>query len=583
MIEFSSFVWHKNRNLTIKFFLVTVVASFFEGTGLAMMIPLLNLIGLGGGDTSNASKVVTNIFGSLGLEVTLVSVLVSIVALVSFHAFFIRLQQIVAIQLEQKLVWKLRNEIFSKILGADWNLISAHPHGQLTGTLIKETERVGQALAFFTTAFGFFFILLIYLGWAALINWKLSLAAALGGGVLLICFRKKVWQGRKNGNEITNTGLNLNQFIQESLYAIKVIKASSIENRILEHFGTLSKKLYEIWMKAAKDAADLRALTEPVAVMILCSGIYFSVTFFGTGGATLLVLLFIFFKSLPRLTELQRAWNNFLFTLPAFTQVQRVAKTMNFDRIEVAPTPISFGKTISFANVSFRYGEANWVLKNVDLTIKAGEMIGVIGPSGAGKSTLVDILLGIQIPTIGKLLVDDVELTSKHHSFWRKKIAYVTQETVLIHDSIENNLKWFTPNATTGEIKAAAQRAQALEFIENTSDGFGTVIGDRGVKLSGGQRQRIAIARALLQNPQILILDEATSALDSVTEGLIQSEIESQKGRLTVIVIAHRVGTLAHCDRILEVSETSIKERQFSDLALGLSDSNQSVVGVHPS
>jgi ABC-type multidrug transport system fused ATPase/permease subunit len=188
-------------------------------------------------------------------------------------------------------------------------------------------------------------------------------------------------------------------------------------------------------------------------------------------------------------------------------------------------------------------------------------MTALVGASGAGKTTLADLIPRFYDPTQGKVLIDGVDLRQFEINSLRRKLAVVSQDTFIFNTSIRNNIAYGTERASEAAIQEAARQANALEFIQETPEGFDTQLGDRGVRLSGGQRQRIAIARALLRNPEILILDEATSALDSVSEGLIQESLEKLSVGRTVIAIAHRLSTIAKADKVVVLEQGRIVEQ----------------------
>lgn len=217
--------------------------------------------------------------------------------------------------------------------------------------------------------------------------------------------------------------------------------------------------------------------------------------------------------------------------------------------------------TIQFEEVSYRYNDANGdVLKRINLSIAAGQKVGLIGHSGAGKTTITHLLLRFTDVTNGSILIDGHDLRSVTQESLRQNIAYVQQEPMLFHRSLKENIAYGKPDATDTEIRAAAKKANALDFIDALPDGLDTLVGERGVKLSGGQRQRIAIARAILKDAPILILDEATSALDSESEKLIQDALKKLMQGRTSIVIAHRLSTIATLDRIIVLDGGKIVE-----------------------
>lgn len=206
--------------------------------------------------------------------------------------------------------------------------------------------------------------------------------------------------------------------------------------------------------------------------------------------------------------------------------------------------------SIRFENVSFAYPDAQHVLHDIDLEIESGEMLALVGPSGAGKSTMFNLIPRFYDPTSGCISMDGVDIRSIMLESLRSQIGIVPQETQLFSGTIRENLRYGKLDATDPDLEAAAQAANAEEFIANLSNGLDTVVGERGVKLSGGQRQRIAIARAILKNPRILLLDEATSSLDSESERLVQEALDRLMQGRTSIVIAHRLSTVQHANRI---------------------------------
>ena len=227
---------------------------------------------------------------------------------------------------------------------------------------------------------------------------------------------------------------------------------------------------------------------------------------------------------------------------------------------------------IRFEQVSFNYGKSltdsdkTPVLEQLNLTIKAGEKVGLVGRSGAGKSTLVNLLLRFYDIADGKILIDGQDISQVSQESLRQHIAMVTQDTSLLHRSVRDNIVYGKPSATDAELQQAAQQAEALDFIADLTDpkgnsGFDAQVGERGVKLSGGQRQRIAIARVLLKNAPILILDEATSALDSEVEAAIQASLNTLMAGKTVIAIAHRLSTIAQMDRLIVLDQGRIVEQ----------------------
>lgn len=276
------------------------------------------------------------------------------------------------------------------------------------------------------------------------------------------------------------------------------------------------------------------------------------------------------FRILPALGRISSGLNTMIFYLPAVQEVydnfKEVEQYQNGEQdalVEELQKKIEFKKEIVIQGVDWKYpNTTDYVLKNVDLKIEKGESIALIGTSGAGKTTLADILLGLLIPEVGDVLVDGISLHQSREK-WGKLIGFVSQAFYINDDTIRNNIAFGIEEEQIDDDRVwrALERAQLKEFVEGLDKQLDTTVGERGVRFSGGQRQRLAIARALYESPEILVLDEATAALDNDTETAVMEAVEHLKGKITLIIIAHRLSTIRNCDKVYEVRNGEILER----------------------
>lgn len=243
-------------------------------------------------------------------------------------------------------------------------------------------------------------------------------------------------------------------------------------------------------------------------------------------------------------------------SLERVEEIFHTPEHVGMDSVQPFQKPI---ESIEFKNVSFRYQE-DWVLKNVSFSIAKGETVALVGASGSGKSTLADLLLRFMDTQEGEIMINGEDLKSLQLQDWRSKLSVVTQAPILFNDSIRQNVTMWNQHYTLEEIEAALSKANALEFSRQTSQGLDSIIGENGGNLSGGQKQRLTIARALINNPEILILDEATSALDSESESLVQEAIKKALENRTALIIAHRLSTIQNADKILVLEKGKIVE-----------------------
>lgn len=283
-------------------------------------------------------------------------------------------------------------------------------------------------------------------------------------------------------------------------------------------------------------------------------------------------------RLLPCLQQIYSSWASIRSYAAGVAQVLSLLdQPMPPKDLLLVPPPLSLVHSVQLQRLCFRYGvETHLVLISIDLEIRRGERIGLIGNTGSGKSTLVDLFMGLLAPTEGKILIDGADLYDLSHpellAAWRAAIAHVPQTIFLVDSSISENIAFGVPKEkiNLARVRQAAEQAQIAEFIESSPEGYNTLVGERGICLSGGQRQRIGIARALYKRAQVLVLDEATSALDDATERAVMQAVEGLSRDLTIVTIAHRLSTLARCDRVIRLQQGTIAADGPPQFVLGL-------------
>jgi ATP-binding cassette subfamily C protein len=341
-------------------------------------------------------------------------------------------------------------------------------------------------------------------------------------------------------------------------------------------FEGATRDLAGVQLRAARHYARSQSLSTIGLVTLMAALVFAAITWLRLAPASLLLLVFLFVRVMPRVTGVQLGGHLIRQLLPAFDSVQRLEQRLSAhaDPASRAEARLAFAREIHIENVSSRYeAAARFVLDGVDLRISAGTTTAIVGPSGAGKSTVADVLLGLIRPDTGRVVVDGVTLDAEHMSAWRAQVAYVTQDAVLFHDTVRANLLWARPGSTDQDIARALELAAADDFVGRLPQGIDTVIGDRGVTLSGGERQRLALARALLRQPALLVLDEPTSAIDAENERQIWDAIERLRGTMTVLVISHQMSNVRRADTIYVMEAGKVVERGTWDALVERSNS----------
>jgi len=300
--------------------------------------------------------------------------------------------------------------------------------------------------------------------------------------------------------------------------------------------------------------------------LILVIGIYITLVKLELPIATVMVLGFLIFRILKRTGRVQRNYQKMAVSESAYWAIQdtieQARQAVEHAGGELTPT---FEKGIELRDVSFSYDDKQ-VLNELSLTIPAGSFTAIIGPSGSGKTTILDLIIGLMQPASGSVLVDEVPLQNFDIHRWRRTIGYVPQETMLLHDSVFNNVSLGDSEVTEADVVSALQAAEAWAFTEKLPEGVHSNVGERGGRLSGGQRQRIMIARALVHRPRLLILDEATTALDPQSEAAICRTLQKLRGNQTILAISHQPAMLEAADRAYRLQDGhALLEKDVAD------------------
>lgn len=398
-----------------------------------------------------------------------------------------------------------------------------------------------------------------------LLSWQLSLISLATMPILLVVLGYFGNQVQKKTQRRQETQSDLSQRLIGILSGIKVVKAFRGEATELEAFARETQTYFRRHMKVVFNRAMAKTTSEAVnqimGAVILALGTYFALhgmfgITFGTLVAFALMLVQIY-KPIKSLTI------SYTTIMESNAGAQRLFEV--FDLEEEPPDRpnakemAGLSHSIRFRDVHFDYGQGP-ILAGVDFEVKPGEVIAIVGRTGAGKSTLMDLLLRFHDPTRGRIEIDGVDLRDLSRRSFLDHVAVVTQEPFLFDTSVLDNIRYGRPEASFEEVRAAAAAASADEFIEELPQGYDTPVGEFGLRLSGGQRQRITIARAILADPAILVFDEATSSLDAKTERAVQLAIESLRGQRTIFLVAHRLTTIRHADRIVVLDGGRVAE-----------------------
>jgi subfamily B ATP-binding cassette protein MsbA len=491
-------------------------------------------------------------------------VFLTLVAFLSilFKSITIYLSELSATAFSQRAIRALRVDLFKKFISLPLRFYHKRKAGELisrsTADLTVMQTHISSILIGLVqnplTAFAFLIFLFF-------MNYRLTLLVFVVVPLIVGLIRLFGRKVKKHSTRVQDALSQVTSAYQENLLLLKVVQGFCADEKEERKFRLLADKLYKKVMHWSRWFLGLGPMMDSTVFLVLPAVLIAGKIYFEHSLGEILSMLYAFSRVYSPIKSLARV-NNELRTLQGATErVFSIMKTVpdiqNRTGAVVLP---KHQKSIEFKNVNFSYETGTPVLRDISLKMEAGKMIAFVGSTGAGKSTLLDLMPRFYDVTDGSIAIDGVDIREVTLESLRRQIAIVSQEVLLFHDTIANNVNFAGPKKSREEIIEAAKAAHAHDFIMALPNGYESMVGDRGTLLSGGQRQRIAIARAILAEPSILILDEAASALDAESEGLVQEAIEKLRGGRTILVVAHRLSTIRKADRIFVLEEGKVLE-----------------------
>jgi subfamily B ATP-binding cassette protein MsbA len=498
-------------------------------------------------------------------------VILSIIAFISMLCKSITgyLSQLAATAFSQRAIRSMRIDLFNKFISLNQGFYDKHKAGILisrsTADLSVMQSRISNIIIGLVQHPLSAFIFLIYLLYK---NYQLTLIVFIAVPLIVGCIRLFGRKAKKHSVRVQDAIAEVTSTYQEILLCLKVIQGFCIGQSQSEKFRGLADKLYKKTMHWSRWNLGLGPMMDTTVFLIFPAIVLMGMLVFHHTLGELAGMFFAFSRIYAPVRNLAQI-NNELRTLQGATE--RVFRILNTDSdIKEKPDAVVLPKhrnSVEFRRVTFSYDPSIPILKDISFKIKAGEIIAFVGSTGAGKSTLLDLIPRFYDVTDGSILIDGTDIRDVTLDSLRRQIGIVSQEVLLFHDTIANNISFNLPDIPTESIVEAAKKAYAHDFIMAQPDQYNTLVGDRGTLLSGGQKQRIAIARAILADSTILLLDEIASALDAQSERFIQDAIDNLRGGHTIFVVAHRLSTIRTADRIFVLEDGRIVESgSFSGL-----------------
>ena len=531
-----------------------LAAGIAEGLSLTALLPLLS-VAVGDASSSETGRTVVQAMQRIGIEPTISTMLLIIVIGMITKSLILLLANRQVGYTVAHVASKLRQELIEALLASRWQYYLRQPAGSLANSVATEAYRAAQGFEHAANVMALSIQVLVYSTVALFISWEVTLASLVLGAAMLLVLQNLVRAAGKAGDKQTHLLRHLLSYLADVLASVKSLKAMARDNVADAILRDETKQLEKATRREVMSREALLAMQEPLLATLIAGGLYLALVVWQLSLASVMVMVFLLTRVQSLLNKAQRRYQHLVVQESAYWALRAAIKDAQ-DAAErtVGTQRPTLQQGISLRHISFNYDKKS-IFQDMSIEIPVNSFTSITGPSGAGKSTLLDLLCGLAEPQSGEILIDGISLHEIDLHHWRRMIGYVSQDTILLHDTILSNILIGAPDLTQADAEQALQQAGAWDFVCSLPAGLLTVVGERGGLLSGGQRQRIAIARALAHRPLFLLLDEPTSALDPDSEKIICETLQRLAQSLTIIAVSHQPAVINAADRIFTLSK----------------------------
>ncbi len=555
-LKYFLFFYRQLRYRSFVALIFSMLVGVTDGFGLAMILPLLQMVS---GDANVESsgmgnlKFIVDFMEHIGLKLTLETVLITMVSFFTAKGVMRFFEIYYLENLRYFFIMKMRSQNINALKDLSYKHFVLSDSGRIQSTLSGEINRVVVAFNNYFSALQQALMVIVYLGLAFLANSQLAIMVGFGGFLTNLIYRMIYKRSKEHSVVITKANHHFQGLLIQMVAFFKYLKASAGIHAYAEKLREKAMQIEIANRKLGLLRAVMESTREPFIMLIVVSIIIVQVGVYEQTLGPIILSLLLLYRALTVLLLLQVQWNGFLAASGAVDNMSSFMKELAASEetyaLQKCPGLIN---NLSAVNVSFAYNTEN-VLSDINLIIEKNQTVAFVGESGSGKTTLVNLFTGMLPPSAGAIQVDDVNLNQYDVRSFQENLGYITQEPVIFSDTLFNNVTFWSEKNEKNLLRFwnALKKASLDDFVRSLPDQEEAPLGSNGILVSGGQKQRISIARELYKEVEILIMDEATSALDSKTEKNIQQNIEFLKGKYTFLIVAHRLSTVKHADKIV--------------------------------
>lgn len=538
--------------------LAFLAAGVAEALSLTAILPLLSIV-VGDPVDSNIGKFIVQLLDRVDIDPTIGAMLLIILCGIVFKSLVLLVANKQIGYTVANIATKLRLELIDALFASRWQYYLRQPVGSLTNSIATEASRAAIGFSHAAAVLSLSIQVFVYILIALLVSWQAALTSLIIGAIFLLSMSRLVRVARKAGTKQTLVYRELLSYLADVLGSAKSLKAMARDKVSESILRSQTTQLEKATRREVMSRESLKAIQEPILAAFTTGGLYAVLVIWELPLSAVTAMVILFVRILTLSSKMQRRYQNLLVFESAYWSIRRASEAAcSSAEVKTGRLHPTLKQGISLQHVDFNY-DNKVIFRNLNMEIQVKSFTTITGNSGAGKSTLIDLLCGLVEPKFGDIFVDGISIHEINIREWRRLIGYVSQETILLHDTILSNILVGAPDLTQADAEKALHQAGAWEFVSALPEGLHTIVGERGGLISGGQRQRIAIARALAHQPQLLLLDEPTSALDPKSEQNICKTLRNLSCSLTIIAVSHQPAVANAADYVIRLSNGEAK------------------------
>ena len=548
---------HQPWKLLLIIFL-TLLQGVTSGFSIVLLVPLLQLLSIGGGaEPDGIALTIRNIADSAGIEITIGSILFVYMTLLTFSALIQYKKALLDARYQQTFIYTIRRRLFRKIIMADWQLLNSRSKTNHLQVLTREVPNLANYYFHYLKLLTTFVITGSYAVYALIISAKFTLAIIGVGIILFLVLRRFLHRSFRLGTGYVESYYRLLKYIDDFGQTVKIAKVHSSEEYYYGRFDEANISLLNMEYLMQRNWSLPQLIQRIAGLVVLVGIVWFGYTHGSTPISSFVILILLFSRIFPHMISMNTDLNMIATNLPSVRLVMQLDEDLpefEVPRSRGEAGSVGLKEGIRLDNISFAYPDGEGLFDGFTANIRAGHITGVIGHSGRGKTTLLDLIAGLQKPSSGQILIDEMILDDNLLPRWKAGLGYLPQDPFFIDGTLRENLIWDRPDEVTdAEIMSVLEQVNATHLVKRFRKGLDAFVVNWHTSFSGGECQRLALARVLLRKPSVLLLDEATSSLDAENEATVMEVLAQLKGSVTIVFVTHRESVTRWFDEVTKI------------------------------